>query len=77
MKRGDVMSTKKTDYGADLSKRATGRQQLLQLFKHTEPIWKDEDHPELLKDGAEAWVRKMRSLDEVRFQKIQKGRDRA
>jgi hypothetical protein len=61
---------------ADLARREIKRQQLLQLFKLKEPIWKDKDHPEL-KDGAVAWVRKMRSLDEVRFQRIQKGRDRA
>ena len=73
MKRGDVMSTKKTDNGADLSKREIKRQQLLQLFKRKEPIWKDTDHPEL-QDGAAAWVRKTRAPDEVRFQKIQKQR---
>jgi hypothetical protein len=74
MKRGDVMSTKQADNGADLSKREIRRQQLLQLFKRKEPIWKDEDHPEL-KDGAVAWVRKMRAEGEARFQNIQKQRD--
>ncbi len=53
----------------------TKRQRLLEFFKLKEPIWKDEDHPEL-KDGAAAWVRKMRALDEVRFQKIQRRRGR-
>ena len=51
------------------------RQRLLELFKLKEPIWKDEDHPEL-KLGAAAWVRKMRSESEARFQRIQKRRDR-
>ena len=45
------------------------RQRLLELFKLKEPIWKDKDHPEL-KDGAAAWIRKMRALDEVRFSQI-------
>jgi hypothetical protein len=67
------MSTKKTGNGAD-PEREIRRQQLLQLFKLTEPIWKDEDHPEL-KGGAAAWVRKMRALDEDRLQRIQKQRD--
>jgi molybdopterin synthase catalytic subunit len=40
------------------------RQRLLELFKRKEPIWKDEDHPEL-KDGAAAWIRKMRSESEA------------
>ena len=36
--------------------------------------WKDEDHPEL-KDGAEAWVRQMRSESEQRFEEIERHRD--
>jgi hypothetical protein len=39
-----------------------------------EPIWKDEDHPEL-KDCAAAWIRKMRAEGETRFQRIQKRRN--
>lgn len=35
---------------------------LLKLLRDPEPIWKDEDHPELA-EGADVWVRKMR--DEV------------
>jgi hypothetical protein len=61
---------------ADLAKREIKRQQLLQLFKRKEPIWKDKDHPEL-KGGAAAWVRKMRAENEARFQKIQTRRDRS
>jgi hypothetical protein len=49
-------------------------QQLLQLFKRKQPIWKHEDHPEL-KDGAAAWVFKMRAESEARFQRIQEQRD--
>jgi molybdopterin synthase catalytic subunit len=51
------------------------RRQLLELLKRKEPIWKDEDHPEL-KVGAAAWVRKIRAESEARFQKIRKQRDR-
>jgi hypothetical protein len=60
---------------ADLAKREIKRQQLLELLKRKEPIWKDEDHPEL-KDGAAAWVRKIRAESEARFRRIQKRRDR-
>jgi hypothetical protein len=60
---------------AELAKREIKRQQLLQLFKRKEPIWKDKDHPEL-KDGAAVWVRKTRADSEVRFERIQKRRDR-
>jgi hypothetical protein len=59
---------------ADLAEREIKRLQLLQFFKRKEPIWKDEDHPEL-KDGAAAWVRKIRAEDEDRFEKIQERRD--
>ncbi len=58
----------------DLAKREIKRHQLLELFKRKEPIWKDEDHPEL-KAGAAAWVRKIRAESEARFQGIQKRRD--
>jgi hypothetical protein len=59
---------------ADLAGREIKRQQLLAILKREEPVWKDEDHPEL-KDGAAAWVSKTRAADEVRFQRIQKQRD--
>jgi len=36
----------------------------------------DRDHPEL-KDGAAAWVRKMRAENEARFQRIQRRRDKS
>src|SRR5689334_21491530 len=38
------------------------RRRLLQILNESEPIWKDEDHPELA-EGAEAWVRRMRDED--------------
>ena len=58
-----------------MDQREARRQRLLELFKLKEPIWKDEDHPEL-KDGAAAWVRKMRAENEARFERIQKQRER-
>lgn len=60
---------------ADLAKREIKRQQLLEILKSKEPIWKDEDHLEL-KGGASAWVRKMRAENEARFERIQEQRDR-
>jgi hypothetical protein len=60
---------------ADLAQREIKRRTLLDLFKRKDPIWKDEDYPEL-KDGTAAWVRKMRAADEARFQRLQKQRDR-
>jgi hypothetical protein len=54
--------------------KETKREQLLDLFRRKEPIWKDEDHPEL-KDGAAAWVRKIRAESEARFQRTQEHRN--
>jgi Arc/MetJ-type ribon-helix-helix transcriptional regulator len=39
------------------------RQRLLKLLESPEPVWRSEDHPEL-RDGAAAWVEKMRAEDE-------------
>jgi hypothetical protein len=60
---------------ADLARREIKRRRLLALFQREEPIWKDEDHPEL-KAGAAEWVRKMRAETEERLQRIEQQRDR-
>jgi hypothetical protein len=59
---------------AELARREIKRRSLLELFRRDEPIWKEEDHPEL-KDGAAEWVRKMRSESEARFRRIEHQRD--
>ena len=70
-----VGSRGRSAFLADLARREIKRRHLLEVFKTEEPIWKDEDHPEL-KDGAAEWVRKMRSESEARFERIQQLRDR-
>lgn len=60
---------------AELARREIKRRHLLEMFRREEPIWKDEDHPEL-KEGAAEWVRKMRAQSEVRFRKIEQQRNR-
>ncbi len=59
---------------AELARREIKRRNLLAMFTRDEPIWKDEDHPEL-KDGASEWVRRMRGESEARFDRIQRQRD--
>lgn len=61
---------------ADVARREIQRLRLLELFKLEQPIWKDEDHPEL-KQGAAAWIRKMRGQDEARFEATPRRRKRA
>lgn len=46
----------------EVIREAVNRRRLLALLSSPEPIWKDEDHPELA-EGAEAWVRRMRDED--------------
>jgi hypothetical protein len=64
----------RSSFLAELARREIKRRHLLELFKTVEPIWKEEDHPEL-EDGAAEWVRKMRTESEARFQQIQRHRD--
>lgn len=61
---------------ADVARREIQRLRLLELFKLEQPIWKDEDHPEL-KQGAAAWIRKMRGQGEARFKATPRRRKRA
>jgi hypothetical protein len=42
-----------------LAPREIRRRRLLAIFEQAEPIWKDEDHPELAA-GADEWVRQLR-----------------
>jgi hypothetical protein len=50
---------------------AVNRRRLLEFLGSKEPIWKDEDHPELA-GGAEAWVRKLRD-DDLRLEREKLG----
>jgi len=70
-----VGSRGRSSFLADLARREIKRRHMLDVFKNEEPIWKDEDHPEL-KDGAAEWVRQMRAESEAHLQKIQRHRDR-
>jgi hypothetical protein len=54
----------------DLAKREIKRQRLLKVFENREPIWKDEDHPEMGGD-SDNWIRRMRTESEARFQRSQ------
>ena len=69
-----VSHGKRAAFLVDLAKREIQRQRLLKIFENQEPIWKDEDHPELA-DGAAAWVRKVRAKSEERFQRDQRDRE--
>jgi hypothetical protein len=59
----------------DLARREIKRRRLLRVFERDEPIWRDEDHPEL-QQGAAEWVRKMRQESESRFESSEQRRKR-
>ena len=65
-----VGSRGRSAFLAELARREIKRRRLLAVFDREEPVWKDEDHPEL-KDGAVEWVRKLRAESEEHFQHIQ------
>jgi hypothetical protein len=44
------------------------------VLRETAGVWKSEDHPELAQ-GAAAWVRQMRALDDQRFEELERRRD--
>jgi len=45
-----------------------------EVLRETAGAWKSEDHPELAQ-GAAAWVREMRALDDHRFEDLEQRRD--
>ncbi len=60
---------------AQLARDEVQRLEQLEALQDARGTWKDEDHPEL-KDGAEAWVRRMRAESETRFQAIEEKSNR-
>lgn len=46
----------------EVAREGIRRRRLLQILGNPEPVWKDEDHPELAA-GADVWVREMRDED--------------
>ncbi len=65
LKRIDALVGKRgrSAFLAEIAEQEVKRRSLIKFLSTPGPIWKDEDHPEL-KNGARAWVRKMREADE-------------
>jgi hypothetical protein len=59
---------------AELAQREIMRRRQLEALRAAAGAWKDEDHPELAQ-GAYAWVREMRDLDNRRFEELERRRD--
>jgi len=58
----------RSEYIVEILERELRRRSLLEILRNREPIWKNEDHPELA-NGAEAWIRQLRQESEARFQR--------
>jgi hypothetical protein len=43
------------------------RRKLLAFLQSDEPVWRDENHPELVELGTAGWVRSLRSEPSVRL----------
>jgi hypothetical protein len=54
---------KRSAFLVELATREIRRRKVLKALETTEPIWRDEDHPEL-GDDSDAWVRSMRARSE-------------
>jgi Arc/MetJ-type ribon-helix-helix transcriptional regulator len=57
-----VGSRGRSAFLAEVIREAVNRRRLLEFLSNPEPVLKDEDYPEF-RDGAAAWVRKMRDQD--------------
>lgn len=54
---------------AELRKR-----QLLNFLQNPEPAWTDEDHPDLVSQGTDGWVKALRQQGEERVRsRVEKG----
>lgn len=64
----------RTSFLVDLAKREIKLHRQREALRAARGAWKDEDHPEL-SQGAAAWVRQIRSLDEERIDQLERRRD--
>lgn len=63
-----VGARRRSAFLVDLAKREIKRQRLLKVFENREPIWKDEDHPDI--GDSASWIRQMRAESEARFERV-------
>ena len=56
---------------AEVATAEVKKRRLLEFLRSSEPVWKDEDHPELATVGTAAWVESLRNEPSTRLE----GRD--
>jgi hypothetical protein len=58
---------------AELAQREIKIRRQREVLRETAGAWKSEDHPELAQ-GAAVWIRKIRALDDQRFEELERRR---
>jgi hypothetical protein len=56
---------------AEIAAAEVKKRRLLEFLRSSEPVWKDEDHPDLARMGTAAWVESLRNEPSTRLE----GRD--
>jgi hypothetical protein len=57
---------------AEAADRELKRQRLLAFLRREEPVWRDEDHPEIVALGSAEWVRSLRDRKSERQIELEK-----
>jgi len=54
----------------ETAEKEVKRRKLLAFLESEEPVWKDEDHPDIAEQGAAAWVHNLRREKSPRQQQL-------
>jgi hypothetical protein len=57
-------------YIIELAQSEYRRRKLLEFLESDKPVWRDEDHPELVALGTDGWVRQKRSEWDDRAKRV-------
>ena len=52
---------------AEVAAAEVKKRRLLALLRSSDPVWKDEDHPDLARMGSAAWVESVRTEPSTRL----------
>jgi Arc/MetJ-type ribon-helix-helix transcriptional regulator len=63
-----VGSRGRSAFIAEVASAEVKKRRLLAFLRSEEPVWKDEDHPELLEMGTAEWVRSLRDEPSTRLE---------
>ena len=54
----------------ETAEKEVKRRKLLAFLESEEPVWKDEDHPDIAEQGAAAWVHNLRREQSSRQKRL-------